>query len=406
MCAVGLIIYLISTIKTPYKWDASLSHESKEPFGTALFDKLMESSLPGGYEIKEDINDELNPNTDAILYLKDDIYFYEGSQEKQRADKLVQFVKNGGVVIISTFSLYIDSLVSCPLDLKKAVESNNEYSIDIPDKVRSYKDSIKPKIIISCLPESKDYEVHQFMVYAHDLFKYYDKKKHSPILTFSAKKANGKNVLAFTREYDKGGIIEYVSTPLFFTNYAILDSEASNVTKHLLGVIGKRHLVRIEGVNHYNTENKVDNHDVFSYILSQPSLRWALNILMITLALFCFFTMRRKMRPIPLLPKQSNATLEFAKFMGTFYYRRGKHNEFVVQRYDALMKQLEDVYGWNTKNMGNKELSRALSIKTGEPEEKLIQLIRKVGHLRHNYRIEQKTMMELIDYITEIKKKL
>ncbi len=405
LAALGLVAYLFSTIKTPYDWSTTLSRDSREPFGMALFDELMTESLPGGYEVQNDYTETMNPDSVAILYLKYNASFWANdSIETDRAIKLQAFAIQGGTVIYATTSASETVVKDNIFCMRRTRKSDTHFNYGIlPSFINDYKEKKLPKDLVTCVSTSKDYKVNQFLILNHNLSAQYDKRRHTPILYYE----KWDHMLAYSMKYPSGGEVEIVSSPLFFTNYAVLDDSASQVTKELLKVVGNRHLVRIIGENiNKKTSGKGDNHSIFSYILSQPSLRWALNILMITLVIFAFFNMRRKMRPIPLLTKQTNATLEFAKFMGTFHFHRANHGSLVVLRYDELLKLLDDTFGWETSKMGNVDLSRAIASKTGESDEKVLQLIRTVTHLRHNHRIDQKTMMQLIDYILELKQKL
>lgn len=434
--AVVLILYLLSGQKS-YRWDLTLEHKDKQPFGCAIFDSVMSASLPEGYEVKADFVDSLNPKTDAVLYVKQRIgthIAYDNKQEIERARKIMKFANKGGVVILAAAEMDFNSWTTYDDDgneneiiddslyeawgIKARVQDYYvTTSLDLlRDEIKSYIKKKHNRWSVTRNTDDKVFKVYQFMVQGDELSLSFDPKKHTPLFTtifttiINDTERKTLHTIAFSRKNSKGGVVEYVSVPLFFTNYAMMDEESSNITESLLEPVAGRHLVRIVGVNHIkeieDEATERENHGIFNFFLKHEALKWALYLTLLTLLLFSIFTMRRKMRPIPLLKETRNTTLEFAKNMGTYYFSLRNHSKPVQSEYESFTRELHELYGWNVDEMSNIDLSKALADKTGEGEDKILRLIRTVNSLYHDHKIEQRSMMELIDYIKLLKSKL
>lgn len=83
-----------------------------------------------------------------------------------------------------------------------------------------------------------------------------------------------------------------------FTNYGVLDGKNAAYLFRILSQMGGFPIVRTEG---YMKETAQVQMSPFRYFLSQPPLRWALYLSMVSILLFMIFTARRKQRAIPVI---------------------------------------------------------------------------------------------------------
>ena len=72
-----------------------------------------------------------------------------------------------------------------------------------------------------------------------------------------------------------------------------------------------------------NQTSKVVSDSPLRFILSQPALKWAWYLLLAGVLIFIIFNLRRTQRPIPILPKNLNTSVEFVKTIGNLYYQEG-----------------------------------------------------------------------------------
>jgi len=425
---IGIVLFVFN-YRSPFEWEPTLNTDDDNPFGCELFDKLASHSLEGNYQVTADIPDSLNPKTDAILYVKRTLVSDNDTDtlEAERGRKLFDFAKQGGIVIVATrqcTNYSNDDLVAKSYGLEVVNENYGwgwHYD-DLKSSIKELKEEPQEREIVHLETTNTDYYLHSFMI-EHCFEACYNKKRHYPIITIKstlndvefddqtgeAKLPVVNLPLVFYRTFATGGEMVYVSMPLLFTNYAVMDGKTVDLSLAILSHANGRNLTRIMGVNRpkQRSARNGKNYSVFSYLLSHPPLRWALYLTMIVLVIFCIFNVKRKMRAIPLPPEQKNATLEFAKFMGTYYYRQKKHGAIVLAKYDDMIFSFSKIYGEDVSGWKNQELSEVLSLRTGISSERIITLIRTANRIRINsIELSAQSMKQMLDLIQEINNKL
>lgn len=424
--AIGIFFF---TYRAPFKWDPTMDTADDNPFGCQLFDKLASHTLDGDYKVADNIPEGLNPQSDAILYVKRTIFSDWAAYDSIEADRgkaLYEFAEKGGVVIIATAALYSnwnsdnDDVTIYAYGLRITDERRKEgYSYDnIQSTIKDMKETPVERGDVTLVSSGEKYALYPFMVdYCFDAC--FDKRIHTPLITTRREYKNWDSTindyattsiltarLAYYRTFPSGGKIVYSSMPMLFTNYAVMDGKTAELTLSLLSHANHRNITRIMGKNpRYapSSIKKEKNTSAFSYLLSQPPLRWALYLTMAVLVLYCIFNAKRKMRPIPLAAETKNATLEFSKFMGTFYYRRNKHGAIVLAKYDDMLFTFSKIIDADTDKMTNQQLSEALSLHTSISQERIITLIRTANRIRNNtIEISSQTMKSMLELIQEI----
>lgn len=427
--AVIVIGIFFFTYRAPFEWTPTMDTADDNPFGCQLFDKLASHTLDGDYKVADNIPEGLNPQSDAILYVKRHIFSdwteYD-SIEADRAKALYEFAEKGGVVIVATSDFYSnwesdnDDIIIKAYGLRFVDEkrkAGNGYD-DLSSTISQMKNDPVERENVTLVSSGEKYALYPFMIdYCFDAC--FDKRIHTPLITTRHQYGKWDSDindyattpmltarLAYYRTFPSGGKIVYSSMPMLFTNYAVMDGKTVELTLSLLSQANHRNITRIMGKNpRYipSSIKKEKNNSAFSYLLSQPPLRWALYLTMAVLVLYCIFNAKRKMRPIPLIPETKNATLEFSKFMGTFYYRRNKHGAIVLAKYDDMLFTFSKIIDADTDKMTNQQLSEALSLHTGISQERLITLIRTANRIRNNtIEISSQTMKSMLELIQEI----
>lgn len=444
---ISFLLWQLINMHTPFVWLPSIDHDSREPFGAALFDKLMEKSLPKGYDVKEDIPEELDPDTDAILYCKYALgayrYGYSNYEsETKRAKKIMDFVKRGGDVIVSV--AYIehsgseekDSLLlnydltykrNRLVDIKggeiketwlikedtwsQPIEHGHEFHelsrINAPGYalqplIKDLKDNTPENDTLTWADGHCSYTISPIYAVGSELYNLIT-RDHEVMMTYKYEHWH-EEALAFRRQYKSGGSITFVATPLLFTNYAVMDPVAIQLTQRLLTPVKDKHLVRIEGKNLPDKVKMFANNDEFSFLRKNRSLRYGFYLLISTLVLAFINYSRRRIRAIPLLPEEKNMTLDFARFMGTFHYRRHDYKQVVLSQYETMLHLLGETMVRDVNRLNSTELKEVIVDKTHLPPADVGMLIRTVGKLRDtDLTIDQKDMMNMLDIIRKIK---
>ncbi len=433
----GLLIFFIANQTRKYTWSPTFQHTSDEPLDCALFDSLMSSTHAMGAEVMDDVPDSVDPRNIAILYVKYDLQEWEptldteviDSLEFVRAKKLMNLAKKGAIVVFSAGDFgysYGSFVLTKPLELSFNENANNyyQYTRQLSDSIAARKKRQSQRCEVVWVPDSSKYKLENFMLIGRSLAKFEPNGKYDELAQYTYNGTiydqNNQQVstaithnICYRRTFKNGGQFIYVATPLLFTNYAVMDGSTIELIMKVMEPTRDRHLVRIYGKNSssYATNHKSSPKGLginqFDYILSQPQLKWALRLAMIVLLIFCIFSARRKMRPIPATEEPANATLSFAKFVGTFYFNRKQHKTLVLKKYANLLKYLHSTYGWEVDKLSAHDLAIRIAEKTGLSDYLLERFINKVNYLNNeNVRATQEDMMKMIDTMKEIKEKI
>ncbi|TMI74763.1 MAG: DUF4350 domain-containing protein [Bacteroidetes bacterium] len=99
-------------------------------------------------------------------------------------------------------------------------------------------------------------------------------------------------------------------------------------------------------------------------------LRWGLWVFLLLLLLYTLLEMRRKQRPIPVIAKPRNDSLDFVKTIGRLYYDKGDHGNLCRKMASYFLEHVRNRYKLPTAVM-NEEFIKQLQFKTGVSEEEI-----------------------------------
>ena len=100
------------------------------------------------------------------------------------------------------------------------------------------------------------------------------------------------------------------------------------------------------------------------FILSNPSLRLAYAIGIISLFVFMIFRLKREQRPIPTVEPPRNSSMEFSETVGQLYLKHGNHKNIAMKRMMYLKDHLLRRYFLHV-NFTEDELGKVIH-KTGK----------------------------------------
>lgn len=450
---VGILLWFLLTMHIPYNWKPTFQHNSTQPFGAALFDSLMTQSLPNGYEVEPDLPEHLDPAQNAVLYCKFCLGTYQRGysnreDEIERGEAIMDFVKRGGHVIVATANINYwsweeegedkllkaydlkykrdrivriedDKIVESYRNLNEAIEASQtesyedwidyerhtEYQYALLPLTETLKNRKVDNDTLTWVKDQTDFVLSPLYTAGSQLYNLCS-TQHRVLMTYRYNHYHHE-VLAFRRQYTKGGSITFVATPLLFSNYAVMDSEALPLTQRILLPLLDKHLIRIEGVNEPDGVKLYANKDEFSFIRRHRSLRYAFYLLLGSLVLAFLNYSRRRMRAIPLLPEEKNVTLDFARFMGTFHYRRHDYKQVVLNQYETMLHLLGETMISDVNRLTTSELKEVIIEKTHLPAADAGMLVRTVYKLQNTEEIiNQEDMMKLLDVIRKVKAEL
>ncbi|WP_258102360.1 DUF4350 domain-containing protein [Marinoscillum pacificum] len=200
--------------------------------------------------------------------------------------------------------------------------------------------------------------------------------------------ASSDKPVVIHRQFGEGQLI--LSThPLAFTNYGILKSGGLGLPEMMLNLLDPDKVI----YNRYYHSGRMESTSVFRYFISQPALRWALNLTLLSILLLLFIGSRRKQAKIDLLDPKTNTTIQFIKTMGGLYYREGRHISAAQKMVSHFLKTLKERY--YISNLFDDATYQTLAVKTGLKKSEVIQTFEIIQHVKNGGNVSEEMLSDL-----------
>lgn len=432
---LGVMFIVEYNLPKKFVWTPTFSRTDHQPFGCAVFDEFVIDSWPEDTYYSEETFLQLLEDTTkrwSILAIA-----AEMNLNKADVNSLLELAARGNKVLLASSSF--GQLLSDTLKFELAGSSFSLSGLKKHAVAPFTRDSLfwvgdsavyAPRVFEFypqlCLPYFVQHDSLADVLALKNLSEAIFVEDNSPGMpetsktsqtpetskTPKAPKAPGTPQIAKTSKAPKTqcpvalsysigeGEMILVSTPLLFTNYGMLDKGNAAYLFRLLSRMSDLPLVRTEAYGAAAQEQQ----SPFRYFLSQPALRWGLYLTVITLVLFMIFTARRRQRPIPVIAKPTNKTLEFMELIGTLYYQKKNHADLVRKKFTYWAETLRRTIQVDVEDERNDSaLCHKIATKTGMEEEKIQYLFRQLRPVfRGEREITEREMKEYIDEMNEI----
>lgn len=365
---VGILAIEFSKPK-PINWRRTYNENHKIPYGTFILLNEINKLLPD----TEINNIRVTPFEyfDEFYNWKDSTYITSGTYmlinehadlDEVSAQELLDFTSHGNTVFISSNyppQKILDSL---------AIEVNYDYNF----KGKAQFSYANPNLKRDSITIEKG------------LSNYYFSKLDSTSTTvLGYQKFDSINHINFVKVNHGFGNFYLHLQPITFTNYHLLKENHKDYAAASLSYIS-------DDIIHFDSRNKIGadlGHSPLRFILSEPALRWAWYIALISLVCFMIFNAKRKQRIIKVIKPLENTTIAFTKTIGNLYYETKDHNTIIDKKITYFLEYLRRVYYLDTQTLDDKFIKN-LSLKSGkkQPEiKKLITIIRQLKAKRECY---------------------
>lgn len=409
MVAFLFIMFAIEyNLPKNFVWKPTFGHNDEQPFGCAVFDSLLSSSLPHGYAFSRkslyQLEQEDTTQRRGILVISDNLRLSDVD-----VNALLKMAERGDkIMLVSTlFGRYLEDTLNF----------RSYYSYFNPMALKKYATSFLTKDSLFWVGDSAVYPRQTFYFYPQLCSSYFwgdslpERVLAQKVVTSSellydteadslATDSFSYMPVAMSRQWGRGEVI-LISTPLIFTNYGMLDGNNATYIFRLLSQMGKLPIVRTEG---YMKETAQVQQSPFRYLLAHQPLRWALYLTMITIILFMIFTAKRRQRAIPVIHEPANKSLEFTKLIGTLYFQKKDHADLVHKKFAYLAEELRREIQVDIEEVADDERSfHRIARKTGMEAEEVAKFIREVRPVIYGGRaIDAEQMKMFIDKMNEI----
>lgn len=442
---VLFVLFCLLQVNLPKKfvWSPTFSHVDKQPLGCFVFDSVLTQSLPNGYHVTKktffQLDQEHAKEKISVLMVVDqqnlkqlDVKYLcniarRGGKVMVVASSSFDDGRNADTVVVDelerTFKVKIEDGLYFSLrgilsglkahdnDMYDTIYWNNRETMYAAQSYRMFYNMVGGTLFVDSVPKVKrlaytlstaGYDYKHDSLYVGD-FTGFDtivdeKERIERIDTFAIKKIP----VAVSVPYGKGEVI-FVSSPLLFTNYGMLEGNTFVYIFRLMSYLADLPVYRTEA--YVKTDAMlVAEQSPFREFIKRPPLRWALYLTLLGVVLFMIFTARRRQRVIPIISKPANRSLEFIQLIGTLYYQRKDHVDLVRKKFKLFAEELRKTAGVDISDVNTDDREYLLlAEKTGMNSDRLKKVIRQIRLVLHSEgNISVEEMRSLIDAMDTI----
>lgn len=309
---LGGYVYFQSTKKLEINWFESYAAKDKIPYGTYIFKEELSNLMP-----ETEIKGISDP---PYLFLEDETvqgtYFFANSTLQfgdEEFLRLMNFVKRGNEVFMSTHGMLIDTLgVETKRIFSKEMEENVFFKLQnkaFGNREFGFDREFNNQVFT---------EVDTLNTTVLGISGYLDAN--------NTRVAQGVNFIKL--EHGKG--VFYLHTfPEAFTNYSILKDATRLHTEQLLSYLNPDLPLLLD---EYYKNGKSTISSPMYYVLTHPSLKWAYYFLLIGVLFFVVFEGKRKQRAIKIITPLKNQTLAFTRTIGSMYFETQDHKVIAEEK--------------------------------------------------------------------------
>lgn len=439
------VLFCLLQVNLPKKfvWSPTFSHVDKQPFGCFVFDSVLTQSLPNGYHVTKktffQLDQEHAKEKISVLMVVDqqnlkqlDVKYLcniarRGGKVMVVASSSFDDGRNADTVVVDelerTFKVRIEDgtyfslrgilsgLKAHDNDMYDTIYWNNRETMYAAQSYRMFYNMVGGTLFVDSVPKVKrlaytlstaGYDYKHDSLYVGDFTRFDtivdEKERIERIDTFAIKKVP----TAVSVPYGKGEVI-FVSSPLLFTNYGMLEGNTSVYIFRLMSYLADLPVYRTEA--YVKTDAMlVAEQSPFREFIKRPPLRWALYLALLGVVLFMIFTARRRQRVIPIMSKPANRSLEFIQLIGTLYYQRKDHVNLVRKKFKLFAEELRKTAGVDISDVNTDDREYLLlAEKTGMNSDRLKKVIRQIRLVLHSEgNISVEEMRSLIDAMDTI----
>nr|WP_321231295.1 DUF4350 domain-containing protein [uncultured Psychroserpens sp.] len=165
--------------------------------------------------------------------------------------------------------------------------------------------------------------------------------------------------------------------PVVFTNYHLLKKDNRKYASSVMSYLN-------DDTIFFDSRNKFGKElgsSPLRFIFSQPALRWAWYLTLITTILFMIFNAKRRQRIVEVKEPLKNTTVDFTKTIGNLYYETKDHDNLIEKKITYFLEYVRRVYYLDTQILDEKFVKN-LSLKSGKDKDDIKELINLIAYLK------------------------
>ncbi len=393
---IAALVYYKKSHYPKYNWWPDYKRGNEQPYGLKLFYSVIRGQKSETRLILNHSYNQLDTN------LTNSNFIYVGSEfwvDSAETAHILKYVEKGNrVFIASNF---------CPLEIVRQF-------VPVGDSIHGYRVQADSIIHVSFtentipFPNKKRFH-HQFLKdttgYNWTIYRkryFYDTLTQYGLVPFSF--INDSNVNAFYIPHGHGKLILHAN-PLLFTNFYLTQQNGFEHANNFLSQLHQGPTYWDDPGAPQNTSGNYSNHNnPLKLLFSHRALQWAWYLLLATIGLYLIFRSKREQRIIPLMPVNTNASIEYTKAIGTLYFQSKGHHHIANEMYIVFLSEVRSRYNLTTDIVEN-ELIDQLAVRSGIHKNVLYNLFKKFKEVRNDPNAKADDLIGLYNSIESYHKK-
>lgn len=382
----GIIVLIEFSKEKPVNWKPTYNETHKGPFGTYVLYNELDDLFP------ESVIKKIH-TTPFEYFENEDTYWYETDNkisgsfinisdytrfDKASANAILNFVKEGNTAFVSAKNM--------PIQFKRELHFETDIKYN-------YKDSILLTL------ENSQFKKDSISIKKEINNTYFSSLSPENATVLGHQKFDSIPYVNFVKLKHKKGTVYLHLQPSVFSNYTLLKGDNCKYAASALSYLPDTTL-------HYNSPIKTNtelSQSKLRFILSQPSLRYAWYLGLISLLLFIIFNAKRKQRIVKEIAPNENTTVAFTKTIGNLYYETKDHKNLIDKKITYFLEHIRRVYLIDTQILDEK-FEKTLAQKSGKDIKLIKQLINHIAHLRARTTCTETNLINLNNQIEDFYK--
>ena len=367
LLALGMFLYIRYNRPSPVNWSKTYVKTDKIPYGTYILYQQL-PALFEGIPIKPyqkrmyNTVEELGGTSDSYILVTPHVDIDEPDYAK-----IISYVEAGNDVLIAAYEhgrILADSL---------NVRARGDFSFgDSLASVHFTNPNLKP---------DRKYTYDRQI--GADYFVKFDTARATVLAT------NDKGKAIFLRYKLGQGNLYLLSSPDYFTNYALLTTDGAAFASTALSYLNPQQQIIWDD---YQTLGNLGQQSPMRVFLNNDYLRPAYLIALFSLLAFVLYGIKRRQRMIPIVAPLENTSIAFAKVVSSVYYHQRDNRDILAKQHTYFMEYVRATYRIKP---GDNEVDfiAQLSARSGVDESILRPIMQGMYDVRSGKHIDDKALV-------------
>jgi hypothetical protein len=354
----------------PLNWELSFNSGSKLPYGGKVIYELLDTLFPQ-QEIKTNhssfylsLNDTTGLNQNLVI-ISDQF-----NPDELDLEALIDFVARGNTAFISALSFGEEFCDTLRFATHSPVFDTSVLS--------------RQKVLLALKNPAND-SVTEYAFRRGMPRHYFSDYDTLCTLRLGSDEMGNLNFIGTSFGYGK---IFLHCQPMAFTNFHLLYGDYQYACRALS-------ILPVEKTiwdQYYKPGSYIDTSPV-RYILSEPALKSAYYLILITILIYMIFGTRRKQWIVPVIRPEENASLKFLLTVGRLYFRTGDHAGLAKKKIIYFNEFLRNRYYLHAVTESDEQVKK-LTLKSGLNADDIAHLLQRVNVIGKSQHLDRKGLVD------------